>query len=776
MRGNSDGSVRKVLDWTGRREEPRFSPRSHIAISERQSPLQHPSDTLRTPFGHPPGTLEVFNVTMTEDDRPPSVRLRAPRACQACSARKVRCDATEVGLPCSRCRVNESPNCFLVASRRGTYARKPHQKQAPRQVTAAGAAEPPRRPTQAQRVASQPASQADPPLSSMDSSTQALSQDNSGVDSMALDASSDFASGSECQNHQEAPQAPQQQDSLKYMFEKFLEQQGHKIDDATNTCGFIFMSGASPLTFALEEARDINNKAGLHDADPQLSNGDGTGAIEPVNHPVHLASHDIAYLKAKGTFERQTSDVLNALLAAFTERFYPSYSIVDLNQLKESFKAETLPWILLHAVCFIGATFCDLSVIHRAGFKGRWHARRQFYDKAKLLFDLGYETNKIVLLQSVIMLSFWGPQMKSYWNPCSWVGFGVTIAESLGIHRMGASTQMDSSRKSLLKRLFWVLAVRDAYCAALLGRPCRLNMTQCNTAALCLDDFDHVAPCGNPDDHDKRQSHAHYQIQVSKLSLILRNIIGTQFGLGRNASTISHLHGQLERWQSELPSSVSWGQQQSQTTDVFALSLKIIFHFQIILVHLERPEEALRSSVFSPCVSSSSSEMTESAAHTISSTAFTIVSSSMLSKLPHETFPGFLVASIVFYRGIRNPHGGLPQLPRSALDNCQMVISEARERWDPAIWVLKIFDFLLSSTTILHRNDYTIGNSMPMDPGTTQFPSSSRVPEIMPEDDILHSIAFGSPSYQDMISLANESFPMSNYLPMSPESTAFRPM
>lgn len=216
------------------------------------------------------------------------------------------------------------------------------------------------------------------------------------------------------------PSGPRQhRDSLTTMFERFLEQQGQSAEDATTKCGIIFMSGASPLTFALEEAQGNSNKANLHDADAQFSTGDETGTVKCEIHPSHLSPQDIGYLKVKGAFERPASEVSDAMFAAFTERFYPLYSIVDLDSFKELFKEGTLPWILFHAVCFIGATFCDISVIHRAGFKGRWHARHQFYDKAKLLFDIGYETNKVVLLQTVLMLSFWGPQMKSYWNPCS---------------------------------------------------------------------------------------------------------------------------------------------------------------------------------------------------------------------------------------------------------------------------------------------------------------------------------------------------------------------
>lgn len=577
----------------------------------------------------------------------------------------------------------------------------------------------------------------------------------------------------------------QQRDSLASMFEKFLEQQGQSVEDATNTCDIIFMSDASPLTFALEEARDRNNKPVLHDADSHFSNSDRTGTVDCADHPAHLSPQDVGYLRVKGAFERPTEDALAAMVAAFVERFNPLYAIVDLGQFKDSLSAGTLPWILLHAVCFIGSTFCDLSVVHRAGFKGRWHARRHFYDKAKLLFDIGYETNKIVLLQCVIMLSFWGPQMKSYWNPCSWVGFGVTIAESLGIHRMSTSTHVDRGRRSLLKRLFWVLAVRDAYCATLLGRPCRLNMAQCDTEPLGLDDFGEDRQCSNPQDQDrdKCQSHAHYLIQVSKLSLILRSIVETRFGLGKNASMAAHLHSQLDAWQAELPPCVNWAQQQqaqAQTTDVFALSLKIIFHLQLILTHLENPDEAASSSSLLPGVVTSSCQITESAAHIISSTAFTIIANSMLSVMPHEVLSGFFIAGIIFYRGIKHPHRALSHLPRSALDNCQMVISEARGRWDPANWVLRIFDFLLSSNSgssdtagQASQDKLATSSGNYFNPGAVSFFNDTRVLDIVPDDDMLHSIDFGSPIDLGVGSLANELFPLSSYLPLPLENPSF---
>lgn len=273
------------------------------------------------------------------------------------------------------------------------------------------------------------------------------------------------------------------QKSLASMFEDFLEKQGHSNDGSAPKLGLILFGESSPLTFALEELNG-GAKAHLYDAGSDLSKSKRLESQRRHTHPSHCSPEDIAYLEAKGTFVDPDPNQLDQLVTAFLDNFCPLYSIVNKDEVLECHRARSLPWILLHAICFLGATFCDSAVIHKSNYKSRLHARRAFYDKAKVLFDVGYETDKVVLLQTVIMLSFWGPQMNSYWNPCSWVGFAVTIASSLGIHRSAAFARVTGRDKGLLKRLWWTLVVRDAYCAALLGRPFRIDMALCDTECV----------------------------------------------------------------------------------------------------------------------------------------------------------------------------------------------------------------------------------------------------------------------------------------------------
>lgn len=563
---------------------------------------------------------------------------------------------------------------------------------------------------------------------------------------------------------------------LAGMFESFLRRQGFSSNGMTKDGGFILLSESSPLTFALEQIhrrRDPNLCESGPNQPDQANDDENLTPIEHGWHPSHMAFHDITYLRSKGAFDLPEAGVLKALVEAFDTRFYPLYSIVDREEFQSLYHQQKLPWILLHAVCFIGATFCDASVIHQSSLKRRWQARQFFYDKTKVLFDTGYEANKIVLLQSVLMLTFWGPHMKSYWNPSSWVDFATTIAASLGIHRNTTcnSTCMGSKNRSLLRRLWWTVLARDASCATLLGRPFRIRMSQCDSDMLNLGDFNYEPSVARSDAGDgMSQVHALYQIHGSKLSLILRQIVQFQLSQSHDPQKRSELHALLKTWQLELPASVDWSKQADQK-NIFATSLKIIFHHHLILLYRGKSEQSKGAIDRSTDGTAPLSEISASAAQVISSSVLSLMTSSSVTSLPHEVFPGFFIAGVVFYRQTQQQQTLLAQLRRSALDNCQMILNEARENSDAAQWMMRIFDFLLSSTPELKGLEaqpssssniigvYETGNGTVVDPGRIPEPHPN------PRDFSLPPIDWELPLQQDYASMAEDFFISNMYIP-----------
>ncbi|KAL4885470.1 hypothetical protein BJY04DRAFT_214268 [Aspergillus karnatakaensis] len=283
------------------------------------------------------------------------------------------------------------------------------------------------------------------------------------------------------------------------------------------------------------------------------------------------------------------------------------------------------------------------------------------------------------------------------------------MAVALGIHRRtGVNvTSGHSSDPHLLKRIWWTLAVRDAHCSALLGRPFRINMFQCDMNMLTVEDF--ADEHGDSSTCGCRESFE-YQIHVTKLSLILRNIIYFRFGPATQGSTVELLQGQLATWKAHLPSALQSvpGQPPASKT---AVHLDLLFHYHTMLLHMDQPcqpQAQPMPSQPSPPVSFpgsagyDSTAATETSALTTSSSAIKLMTQNDLSGLPHEVFPGFFVAGIILYQQAHGQTGNptLARMIRSSFDNCQMLLTQAQNTWDPGVWALKVFEFLSANDNV----------------------------------------------------------------------------
>lgn len=676
----------------------------------------------------------------------------------------MKCDAATVDkLPCSRCRMDGVDECIVTKTRRGTYDRGArHRRQSAAEHSTASLAS-------AHSIDQPSSSTADvlgqddlpnagpatgaaiqsglPPVQSIpgaftDGSPTALPQLDA-LPKQPLSAdnapiSYRYISSQDLQRSRTVTERGSNSRSLAGMFEDFIERQDN------GGLGLILFNEASPLTYALEEL-GVNGEASLHDASPILSQN--KRLVEDrrhEDHPCHLDGDDIAYLRAKGALTTPPREILDALLDAFMTRFYPLYSIVNKSELLHAHEVNNIPWLMLHSICSIGATFCDVSVIHQLPFKSRYEARQAYYNRAKVLFDVGYETDKFVLLEATLMLSFLGPQMKSMYNACSWLGFGFTVAESMGIHRRTSSLHTSGKDKGRVKRLWWNLAVRDAHCAALLGRPFRMNPVQSDTPMLDLEDFASELDGDNDDS-------AVFQILSASLSDISRAITQRRGWSPDGASHASDLEKELADWKQQIPMRLQWPNQ-GASTNVFANALKLLYHKHIILLHLGRAGVSVLS--LPQYTTETSATIAEASAQVIASSASALVTRRMVYKLPHEVFTGFFVAGIIFYRQLRRPEPLVAQMARASLDNCQMLLNEVRDSWDPAHWALRIFDFLLSSS-----NGY-VGNSDQV----RQAPDGASPTQIMTSDGLLDgSAAFGNTDFSMFSQAAGQQDPWMSF-------------
>ncbi|CAG7935925.1 unnamed protein product [Penicillium olsonii] len=669
--------------------------------------------------------------------QPSRPRIRAGKACKRCNEKRVKCDAM-LRMPCSNCVHDANAECTLRESKRGTYNRRVRDQNPSAEVDNVED-DPTRLATEFSNTlqsaesaiplslqggetgASVIAEVAAPdPISALHQSADAqLFAHNPSVSvpldhynnvSTQEDQSSDAPPISPLHtNRAPSPRpAPVAKDSLpaqrsqgdvdttssyrdiswSAMFDHFLNSR-QDSREFVDKCSITYLGESFPLAIVLGDVNESGRQK-LHHPGPPFPDKGATKDVTSQDRRTHLMPEDFEYLHAKGVFEIPEKAQLDSLISVFLESVYPLYPIVSRQELIQQHKNGAIPLILLHSISFIAVTFCPLSVLLSVGFFSRREARAHFYKKVKALFDSGYEVNKLVILQSAILMSFWGGGPNNYWNFYSWVSTAVTIAEAVGIHRSTATTNMQPQDKSLLRRLWWILVVRDSVCSALVGRPFRIDMDQSDTEMLTIEDFAHDATSSVFLEDSAHQRYALYQINVAKLSLILRDIVMSRFYPGRPPIPSEQLHEKLTYWKQGLPQTLHWGEDEADHQNPFSISLFVQYNHHLILIYIGHPPDEN----ICPRMEREREEITNSAAQTISAAACSIVTKSSFLSVPHEMFHGIFLAQAVFYTKLKSSNQLMAQLGRSALNNCQMVLHTVSDCWDPGPWIMQLFEGL----------------------------------------------------------------------------------
>lgn len=116
---------------------------------------------------------------------------------------------------------------------------------------------------------------------------------------------------------------------------------------------------------------------------------------------------------------------------------------------------------------------------------------------AQLLFDLDAETDKLAIVQAVLLVSHWGEKPGDNKGVYYWTGIAVTLLQTLGLHRRG-EYKTQSQESKLLKRVWWSCYIRDRMLGLAIGRPLRIRDTELDTPSLTLQDFDIMDSSNDP--------------------------------------------------------------------------------------------------------------------------------------------------------------------------------------------------------------------------------------------------------------------------------------
>ncbi|KIM92606.1 hypothetical protein OIDMADRAFT_36477 [Oidiodendron maius Zn] len=230
----------------------------------------------------------------------------------------------------------------------------------------------------------------------------------------------------------------------------------------------------------------------------------------------HLTTPDLAYLHQHDALTLPNESVQIELLKAYVEFVHSSMPLLDLEHFLSAVKygseglggqnekrngwetAETaeISFLLFQAVMFSAVGFVSMRVLQKAGHSSRESAKRAFFNRVRYLYDFDVCTDRLSIIQSLLLMTLWPANMSSKGDKDAWHWLGLAISHSysLGLNRKIPCTTDDLRIRRLKRRVWWATFVRDRTLAlsdsGTFKRVIRIKREDCDVEMLSMDDFD----------------------------------------------------------------------------------------------------------------------------------------------------------------------------------------------------------------------------------------------------------------------------------------------
>ncbi|CAG8893267.1 unnamed protein product [Penicillium egyptiacum] len=364
-------------------------------------------------------------------------------ACRLCHERRVKCDRSE-GVACSNCR-NARCQCELIISRRGRKRKLPHLHT--ETDSSRGLLE------TSHNVPYEGVTSSNPPLATHSRDNGDKPQQEPCFPALGPSGKTPYVGDSS---------------NLNYLIQQF----GNPFGGTTDV---------SPLQDRLQGAM----LARL-----------GKPTQQEIER-LHVSS--IERLNNEGAFDLPSQETSQALLDAYFHFSLAALPILDRSRFLASLEEGKFSHLLLNAIYLAATIYCSDSVIADAGFVSRYAASLTFYQRAKSLYDAGYETDAIVTIQATFLMCYWWNGLLEHKDPWYWIGISVGIAQALGLHQTKSYIRLEEKDRKLWRRLWWMVYAMNINLSMLLDRPPHVQGRLCNVPPLSEADFEQACGSQEPD-------------------------------------------------------------------------------------------------------------------------------------------------------------------------------------------------------------------------------------------------------------------------------------
>ncbi|KAI5460766.1 fungal-specific transcription factor domain-containing protein [Mariannaea sp. PMI_226] len=221
-----------------------------------------------------------------------------------------------------------------------------------------------------------------------------------------------------------------------------------------------------------------------------------THYLLPLSRRTAVPPEEKSYLNSLGALDLPDKDVCSSLLRCYFRNVHQLLPIIDTQEVLANYLGpgpENMSLLLLWSIFFASSNFVESDILERAGFRSRKVMKRNFYRRAKALYDCDYEKDKLTLIQSVILLGLWYNDTNDRNGAWHWIGIAISLSQSIGLHRRlrlaVPSNPIPERREKLYRRIWWTCFVRDRWLSLANGQPMRIRTSECDLPAPSVSDI-----------------------------------------------------------------------------------------------------------------------------------------------------------------------------------------------------------------------------------------------------------------------------------------------
>ncbi|KEY71193.1 hypothetical protein S7711_02304 [Stachybotrys chartarum IBT 7711] len=469
-----------------------------------------------------------------------SSRRTNGRACVNCRQRKVRCDVSSHGTPCSNCKSHDRVDCRIYDA-----------KQRKRRETT---------PSNGGRLK---------PLKPYNNVTAAQ---QSSTSTPLTRASSLGAAPEDLVEPLAEPPKEGNEASDQGNIAEFLDREDFRATEINNAARNCYVgTEVSNFNYLVRQSSiRAGNDESFHFANRQF-------------HP-SLTSYNL-HRMPPDVLQRPEKSLADELIKAYFDEINRGWPIIDEEDFMVKYGGQDLhnpmPPQLLNAVFLVGA---HVLATHDKSMKAR---QAEFFRRAKTIIDFRFEQDRISHIQAAVLLSWYSDgQEEIMANAWHWIGVACRIGLGMGLHRDTTPSRLVQVSKRTWTRLWWVLFQLDTMIASAYGRPQALNLDEADVPELDVAHFEGV-PNAETD----------FVIQHTRLCVILSKVTKKRWALRTSVASQVEATRQaddaLAHFLAQLPPKLK---ATASCTNVWQATLHLTYNNILILLHRPPPKQTSQGS------------------------------------------------------------------------------------------------------------------------------------------------------------------------------------